>query len=61
MVKLNTEKLNAIINNQTENNVTSSLVYNYVTEISTLDLNEIKNTIAYKYLVGLEIFEEIQD
>ena len=61
MVKLNTEKLNAIINTQIENNLTSSLVYNYIVEIGTTDLNALKDTIAYKYLVGLEILEEIKD
>jgi hypothetical protein len=60
MAKLNMEKLKAILSESYQNtdpNV-SSLVYTFVNDMGMQELNDMKETMDYKFLLGLEIIEE---
>lgn len=57
MVNVNSEKLKACIDNAISSN-TTSLIYKYLSEIGTIDLDQLKDTIAYKFLLAEGILEE---
>ena len=60
MITVNSEKLKAIVDCPIVNN-SSSLAYNYLVEIGTTDLEFLKDTIAYKFLLCEGILEEVDN
>lgn len=61
MVNLNVEKLKLYLTDTPNQEQLSSMVFNFITDMGTTDLSQLTDTIGYKFLLGLEILEEVDN